>query len=62
MTCHTTAKNGAKVRLYKGSQVVDRAKVAGGLVKVHASGKPAGHVLVVKNSRKRHSKSAHLSL
>ena len=42
--------------------MVDRAKVASGLVKVHASGKPAGHVLVVKNSRKRHSHRAHLAL
>jgi hypothetical protein len=61
MTCHTTAKNGAKVRLYKDHTVVDRTKVASGLVKVHASGKPAGRVLAVKLSRKHHSKSAHLS-
>ena len=49
MTCHTTAKNGAKARLYKGSQLVDRAKVAGGLVKVHAPGnrpaRPRGQAL-----------------
>jgi hypothetical protein len=62
MTCHTTAKNGARARLYLGSHVVDRARVASGLVKVHASGRPAGHVLVVKHSRKRHAHSAHLAL
>ena len=62
MTCHTTAKNGAKARLYDGSHLVDTSRVAGGLVKVHAHGRPGGHVLVVKHSRKRHAHSAHLAL
>jgi hypothetical protein len=62
MTCHTTAKTGAKARLFNGSTKVDTARVASGLVKVHAHGRPAGHVLVVKHSRKRHAHSAHLAL
>lgn len=62
MTCHTTAKNGAKAQLYDGGQVVDGARVAGGLVRVHAAGRPGGHVLVVKHSRKRHAHKAHLAI
>jgi hypothetical protein len=62
MTCHTTARTGALGRVYQGGHVVDRARVSGGLVTVHAAGKPAGHVLVVKHSRKRHAHKARLSL
>jgi hypothetical protein len=62
MTCHTTAKNGSKVRLYQGKHLVDRATAAAGLVKVHASGRAGGHVLVVKLSRKQHAHRAHLAL
>jgi len=62
MICHTTAKSGAKARLYDDSRMVDTARVAGGLVKVHAHGRPGGHVLVVKHSRKRHAHSARLVL
>jgi hypothetical protein len=62
MTCHTTAKTGAKARFYDGGRLVDTAKVAGGLVKVHAAGHPGGHVLVVKHSRKRHAHTSQLAL
>jgi hypothetical protein len=62
MTCHTTATKGSKVLVYKGKHVVGQAKVAGGLVKVHASGKPGKDVLVVKLSRKHHAPVARLAL
>jgi hypothetical protein len=62
MTCHTTAKNGARARLYDGGYKVDGARVSSGLVTVHSPGKPGGHVLVVKHSRKRHARSSHLAL
>jgi hypothetical protein len=62
MTCHTTAENGAKARLFDGGHKVDGARVSGGLVKVHAAGQPGGHVLAVKHSRKRHARSSHLAL
>jgi hypothetical protein len=62
MTCHTTATHGSEVRVYKGSHVVDRAKAASGLVKVHAAGRAGAHVLVVKLSRKHHAPKARLAL
>jgi hypothetical protein len=61
ITCHTTAKNGSAVRLVKEHHVVARGKVASGLVKVQASGKLRGHVLVVKLSRKKHAHHARLA-
>jgi hypothetical protein len=62
MTCRTTAPTGARARLFYNGHKVDVSKVSGGLVKVHAPGRPAGHVLAVKNSRKRHAHWAHLAL
>jgi len=62
MTCHTTATNGSSVRLYKGSHVVAKTKVARGLVKVHASGKPGSHVLRVWLSRKHNAHHSALAL
>jgi hypothetical protein len=62
MTCHTTAKAGAKARLFSGSHVVDRTTVVSGLVTVRAKGRSVGHVLVVKHSRKHHAHKAHLAL
>jgi hypothetical protein len=62
MTCHTTAPTGARARLFYNGHKVDVSRVYGGLVKVHAPGRPAGHVLAVKNSRKRHAHWAHLAL
>ena len=54
MTCHTIAATGTKVRVLRGGSVVDRSKVANGGFTVAASGRPAGHVLVVDVSRSRH--------
>jgi hypothetical protein len=61
ITCHTTAKRGSQALLKQNGHVVDRATVAGGLVKVHASGRLADDVLVVKLSRKKHAHHARLA-
>jgi hypothetical protein len=62
MTCHTTATKGSAVRLYRGSHIVLQTKVSGGLVKVHAHGKPGAYVLRVWLSRAHNAHHARLTL
>jgi hypothetical protein len=68
MTCHTNAAKGSAVRLYKGSHIVksshiaDKAKVSGGLVKVHAAGKPGAYVLRVWLSKAHNAHHSTLAL
>lgn len=46
-TCKTTARSGVRARLLDDGTVVDRAKVRRGTVTVRATGRPAGHLLVL---------------
>lgn len=58
LTCHTTAKKGTHARLFDGKRLVDRAKVAKGVVRVSGNGKIGRFVLVVDVSRKTHIRLA----
>jgi hypothetical protein len=57
-TCHTIVPSGSHARVLRGSHVTDTAKVKGGLVKVHGTGKPGAYVLVVDRPHKKHTSLA----
>jgi hypothetical protein len=62
MTCHTTAKNGARARLYDGGHLVDT--VEGGRGPVQGPRRTDGRAVMSwwsKHSRKR-TRAAHLAL